>query len=77
MMSLEEMFIAVEKQIPMPVKKIERWRLCPRCFEEYGFSYDILVGMCGLKTGKCYCRNCGQLIDMKDGEQDGSVNRGN
>lgn len=68
-MSDEEVSIAIAKQIPMPVRKIDNWTLCPRCFDEYGFSYDILVGMRGLKTGKCYCLNCGQLIDFGDGEQ--------
>ncbi len=61
----EEIATAIEKQVPMKVKIIDNhWHLCPRCFKQYGFSYDILVGMTGLKTGKCYCLNCGQLIDM-------------
>ncbi len=68
-MSDEEVSIAIAKQIPMPVRKVGYWTLCPRCFDEYGFGYDILVGMRGCKTGKCYCLNCGQLIDLGDGEQ--------
>lgn len=68
-MSDEEVSIAIAKQTPVPVKKIDNWRLCPRCNNEYEFSYNILIEKRGLKTGKCYCLNCGQLIDLGDGEQ--------
>ena len=56
---------AIEKQIPKKPKVIDRWRMCPRCYEEYGFNYDILIGMRGLKTGECRCLNCGQVIELE------------
>ena len=59
---------ALDKQIPKKPKVIDRWRMCPRCYEEYGFSYDILIGMRGLKTGECRCLNCGQVIELEDEE---------
>ena len=55
---------AIEKQIPKKPKVIDRWRMCPRCYEEYGFDYDILIGMRGLKTGECRCLNCGQVLEL-------------
>ena len=36
-----------------------------QCYEEYGFDYDILIGMRGLKTGECRCLNCGQAIELE------------
>ena len=56
---------AIDKQIPKKPKVIDRWRMCPRCYEEYGFDYDILIGMRGLKTGECRCLNCGQVIELE------------
>lgn len=56
----------LEKQVPKKPVVIGGFAVCPRCYEEYGFSYDILVGMKGLKTGKCYCSNCGQAIGLSD-----------
>lgn len=56
---------AIDKQIAKKPKIIDHWRMCPRCYEEYGFSYDILVGTKGLKTGECRCLNCGQAIDWE------------
>ena len=56
---------AIDKQIPKKPKVIDRWRMCPRCYEEYGFNYDILIGMRGLKTGECRCLNCGQVIELE------------
>lgn len=53
---------ALEKQIPKKPKRVDHWALCPTCYSKYGFSYDILVGMRGLKTGECHCLNCGQAI---------------
>ena len=63
--AIDEAIKAVEKQIPKKPKVIDRWRMCPRCYEEYGFSYDILIGMRGLKTGECRCLNCGQVIELE------------
>ena len=59
---------ALDKQIPKKPKVIDHWRMCPRCYEEYGFNYDILIGMRGLKTGECRCLNCGQVIELEVGE---------
>ena len=59
---------ALEKQIPKKPKHIDHWTLCPTCYDKYGFSYDILVGMRGLKTGECHCLNCGQLLDWSNEE---------
>ena len=56
---------ALERQIPKKPKVIGHWRMCPRCYEEYGFDYDILIGMRGLKTGVCRCLNCGQVIELE------------
>ena len=56
---------AIDKQIPKKPKIIDHWRMCPRCYEEYGFDYDILIGMRGLKTGVCRCLNCGQVIELE------------
>lgn len=53
---------ALEKQIPKKPKRVDHWALCPTCYSKYGFSYDTLVGMRGLKTGECHCLNCGQAI---------------
>ena len=63
--AIDEAIKAVEKQIPKKPKVIDRWRMCPRCYEEYGFNYDILIGMRGLKTGECRCLNCGQVIELE------------
>lgn len=57
---------ALEKQIPKKPKRVDHWALCPTCYDKYGFSYDILVGMRGLKTGECHCLNCGQALDWSD-----------
>ena len=57
--AIDEAIEAVDKQIAKKPKVIDRWRMCPRCYEEYGFNYDILIGMRGLKTGECRCLNCG------------------
>lgn len=57
---------ALEKQIPKKPKRVDHWTLCSTCYDKYGFSYDILVGMRGLKTGECHCLNCGQAIDWSD-----------
>ena len=62
---IEAAIKAIDKQIPKKPKVIDRWRMCPRCYEEYGFSYDILIGMRGLKTGECRCLNCGQVIELE------------
>ncbi|MCQ2088481.1 MAG: hypothetical protein MJZ37_10545 [Bacilli bacterium] len=53
---------ALEKQILKKPKRVDHWALCPTCYSKYGFSYDTLVGMRGLKTGECHCLNCGQAI---------------
>ena len=63
--AIDEAIEAVDKQIPKKPKVIDRWRMCPRCYEEYGFNYDILIGMRGLKTGECRCLNCGQVIELE------------
>lgn len=52
----------IEKQIPKKPVKTDLWEMCPTCYEKFGFDFDILVGMRGLKTGLCYCLNCGQRI---------------
>lgn len=57
---------ALEKQMPKKPKRVDHWTLCPTCYDKYGFSYDILVGMRGLKTGECHCLNCGQALDWGD-----------
>lgn len=60
---------ALEKQIPKKPKKIDHWRLCPDCYEKYGFSYDYLVGM--KQRGHedvSYCLCCGQAIDWTEDE---------
>ena len=62
-------FEALEKQIPKKPEKSDHWRLCPNCYEKYGFSYDYLVGM--KQRGHediSYCLGCGQAIDWKEGE---------
>ena len=59
---------ALDKQIPKKPKIIDHWRMCPRCCEEYGFDYGILIGMRGLKTGECRCLNCGQAIKLEEEE---------
>ena len=56
---------ALEKQIPKKPITVDEWVMCPNCFEKYGFSYDILIGMRGRKSGEVHCLNCGQLIDME------------
>jgi hypothetical protein len=56
---------ALEKQIPKKPITVDEWVMCPNCYEKYGFSYDILVGMRGSKSGEVHCLNCGQLIDME------------
>ena len=63
--AIDEAIEAIDKQIPKKPKVIDRWRMCPRCYEEYGFNYDILIGMRGLKTGECRCLNCGQVIELE------------
>ena len=63
--AIDEAIKAIDKQIPKKPKVIDRWRMCPRCYEEYGFTYDILIGMRGLKTGECRCLNCGQVIELE------------
>lgn len=63
--AIDEAIKAIDKQIPKEPKIIDRWRMCPRCYEEYGFDYDILIGMRGLKTGECRCLNCGQVIELE------------
>ena len=63
--AIDEAIEAVDKQIPKKPKVIDHWRMCPRCYEEYGFDYDILIGMKGLKTGVCRCLNCGQVIELE------------
>ena len=58
---------ALEKQVPKKPKKIDHWRLCPTCYEKYGFSYDYLVGM--KQRGHeniSYCLGCGQAIDWEE-----------
>ena len=60
---------ALEKQIPKKPKRIDHWRLCPDCYEKYGFSYDYLVGM--KQRGHedvSYCLGCGQAIDWTEDE---------
>ena len=66
--AIDEAIEAVGKQIPKKPKVIDHWRMCPRCYEEYGFNYDILIGMRGLKTGECRCLNCGQVIELEVGQ---------
>ena len=56
---------ALEKQIPKTPIVIDKWHMCPTCYEKYGFSYDILVGTKGCKSGEVHCHNCGQLINME------------
>ena len=56
---------ALEKQIPKKPITVDKWAMCLNCFEKYGFSYDILIGMRGCKSGEVHCLNCGQLIDME------------
>jgi len=56
---------ALEKQIPKKPIAIDKWHLCPTCYEKYGFSYDILVGTKGCKSGEVHYHNCGQLINME------------
>lgn len=68
MMAFDKAIKALEKQIPKKPKRVDHWALCPTCYSKYGFSYDILVGMRGLKTGECHCLNCGQAIDWSDDE---------
>ena len=63
--AIDEAIKAIDKQMPKKPKVIDRWRMCPRCYEEYGFNYDILIGMRGLKTGECRCLNCGQVIELE------------
>ena len=63
--AIDEAIKAIDKQIPKKPKVIDYWRMCPRCYEEYGFDYDILIGMRGLKTGECRCLNCGQAIELE------------
>ena len=63
--AIDEAIKAIDKQIPKKPKVIDRWRMCPRCYEEYGFKYGILIGMRGLKTGECRCLNCGQVIELE------------
>ena len=63
--AIDEAIKAIDKQIPKKPKVIDHWRMCPRCYEEYGFNYDILIGMRGLKTGECRCLNCGQVIELE------------
>lgn len=54
---------ALEKQIPMKPKKIDHWRLCPNCCDDY------LVGMKQRDYEDIsYCLGCGQAIDWSDGE---------
>lgn len=58
---------ALEKQTPKKPKIIDHWRLCPDCYEKYGFSYDYLVGM--KQRGHedvSYCLGCGQAIDWEE-----------
>ena len=62
---------AMEKQVPKKPKKIDNWRLCPNCYEKYGFSYDYLVGM--KQRGHediSYCLGCGQAIYWEVDEPD-------
>lgn len=66
--ALQKAIEALDKQIPKKPKRVDHWTLCPTCYDKYGFSYDILVGMRGLKTGECHCLNCGQSIDWSDAE---------
>lgn len=58
---------ALEKQIPKkPVIDIMKrenggethWKMCPSCYKEHGFSYDILVD-----KGTPHCCRCGQKLD--------------
>ena len=57
---------AMKKQIPQKPKKIDHWRLCPNCYEKYGFSYDYLVGMKQREhEDTSYCLGCGQAIDWR------------
>ena len=56
---------ALEIQIPKKPIVIDKWHMCPTCYEKYGFSYDILVGTKGYKSGEVHCHNCGQLINME------------
>jgi transcription initiation factor IIE alpha subunit len=65
---------ALKKNIPQKPKKAQQFTMCPACYEKYGFDYDILVGTKGLKTGKCYCLNCGQVIDLEVKNETG-INR--
>jgi len=60
-----EIVETIEKQIPKEPIVIDKWHLCPTCYEKYGFSYDILVGTKGYKSGEVHCHNCGQLINME------------
>ena len=63
--AIDEAIKAIDKQIPKKPKVIDRWRMCPRCYEEYGFNYGILIGMRGRKSGECRCLNCGQVIELE------------
>ena len=56
---------ALERQIPKTPIVIDKWHMCPACYEKYGFSYGILVGIKGCKSGEVHCHNCGQLINME------------
>ena len=56
---------ALEKQIPKKPITVDEWAMCPNCYKKYGFSYDVLIGMRGRKSGEVHCLNCGQLIDME------------
>ena len=58
---------ALEKQSPKkPVIDIMKrenggethWKMCPSCYKEHGFSYDILVD-----EGTPHCCRCGQKLD--------------
>lgn len=61
---------ALEKQIPnQPCIVGDHWALCPRCYEDKGFSYNFLAGMKQTKDSKIYyCSGCGQAIDWSDEE---------
>ena len=61
----DELQEALEKQIPKKPITVDKWAMCLNCFEKYGFSYDVLIGMRGRKSGEVHCLNCGQLIDME------------
>ena len=62
---------ALKKQIPkkpevhvMGYANSDRkahWTMCPSCYEQRGFSYDILVDPIAT-----YCRRCGQRIDWSE-----------